>query len=139
MSKIVLKFKSPKELNELKTSKSVEDKTWCYAGLADSSLELDTDSLTIFCHQNQKMGKLNEWIVDENAFAMRLDDGTVSEGTILTYEFAVAMLGQLVGHELLADTLKQLGVIYAGTPSAPDVPDGDEGKRENEDSDARKV
>lgn len=116
---IQLKFKSPKELENLKEAKQIEKNEWHYTSDAGTVLELDTETWMISCPQNQQIAKINEWMVDETNFSMKLKtDDTPGDYRDIDYPFAVAMVGQLCPPQKLALYLKQLTEVFKMRPSS---------------------
>lgn len=135
MNKLILEFKSPKELNELKETKTVEKKKWTYSGVNDSTLELDTETWIICCPQNNVSAKIDQWLVDETNFCMKLkSEKSESNFWELDYSFSVAMIGQLVAPNVLAKYLKQLEEVFEKTEQETphdDLPKEDEKNKQN--------
>ena len=118
---IQLKFKSPKELDNLKEAKQIEKNVWHYASDAESVLELDTETWQISCPQNQQKARINEWMVDETNFSMKLKtDDTPGDYRDIDYPFAVAMVGQLCPPQTLVLYLRQLAEVFKMRPSSDD-------------------
>lgn len=114
MGKVKLEFISPTRLNELKDGENVNKEIWLYDGVENGELTLDTDNWTIACETNGESKSISQWLVNEETYTMKIDNG---EGTTegykeLTYQFAVSMIGQLCNAKDLVGYLVSLQEVF---------------------------
>lgn len=110
METIILKFVSPKVLNELGESRMIERKIWL-EDQTEEELELDTYDWVI--SSSTKQGVIDEWEVNQETHRMRLKTCNSSDGfEPLDYSFAVSMIGQIGNKKNLQDYLNSLQKIY---------------------------
>lgn len=114
MGKVKLEFISPTRLNELKDGENVNKEIWLYDGVENGELTLDTDNWTIACETNGESKSISQWLVNEETYTMKIDNG---EGTTegykeLTYQFAVSMIGQLCNSKDLVGYLVSLQEVF---------------------------
>lgn len=110
METLILKFVSPKALNELGTSGKIEREIWL-EDQTEEQLELDTHDWVISSSTEQ--GSIEQWEVNQKTHRMRLKSGNASDGfEPLDYSFAVSMIGQIGNKKNLQDYLNSLQKIY---------------------------
>lgn len=110
METLILKFVSPKALNELGTSGKIEREIWL-EDQTEEQLELDTHDWVISSSTEQ--GSIDLWEVNQKTHRMRLKSGNASDGfEPLDYSFAVSMIGQIGNKKNLQDYLNSLQKIY---------------------------
>lgn len=110
METIILKFVSPKVLNELGHSRMIEREIWLEDQTEDQ-LELDTHNWVISSSTEQ--GVIDQWEVNQETHRMRLKTSNSSDGfKPLDYPFAVSMIGQIGNKKNLQDYLNSLQKIY---------------------------
>lgn len=110
METIILKFVSPKVLNELGESRMIERKIWL-EDQTEEELELDTHNWVISSSTEQ--GVIDQWEVNQETHRMRLKTSNSLDGfKPLDYPFAVSMIGQIGNKKNLQDYLNSLQKIY---------------------------
>lgn len=93
METLILKFVSPKILNELGESCTIEKEIWLEDHTEDE-LELDTQDW--FIRSSTEQATINLWEVNQKTHRMRLKKDSSSDGfEPLDYPFAVSMIGQI--------------------------------------------
>lgn len=133
MEKIILKFKSPKLLNELTKAKELESKNWFYVD--GTQLELDINSWEISSKDVSK--KINIWMVNEEKYLMKLESDEHDETFYkLDFTFAVSMIGQVADKKDLIKYLKDLEKIYSSSPKNKDQPIDDENENKKDDKES---
>lgn len=116
-------FQSPSILNNSKETIDISKHTWAHAsykGFDNGKLELNVDNWKISCEDNKISESLDEWMVDEDNYVMKLKTEKI-DGNFkpLDYAFAVSMLGQLVPSGKLIDYLKSLQTYYMKSEDSP--------------------
>jgi hypothetical protein len=110
METLILKFVSPKVLNELVESCMIEKGIWLEDQTQD---ELKIDTQDWFISSSTEQATINLWEVNQKTHRMRLKKGSSSDGfEPLDYPFAVSMIGQIGNRKNLQDYLNSLQKIY---------------------------
>lgn len=118
MEQLVLKFVSPRELNELKATATLEKVSWGYGDDPNAELELNLDDWTINCEAQGKSSHITKWKVNQEKYSFSLEQD-VDGYEQIDLAFAMSMLGQLVNRELLIKYLKQLQIEFEKMSQVP--------------------
>jgi len=111
MPKYILKFEDPNILNELKKTIDKNTPDWHYTD-SENPLELDTDTWTISCLENNISGSIQNWKVDEANYSMGLE-----KGREIDFKFTISMVGQICTTEEMSTYLEQLKKIFLIEPN----------------------
>jgi len=137
MSVHKLKFESPEFINNINSPQELIPKDWSYSGSTDE-LEVNVQTWNISCPNQEKIGKINTWYVNEDTFEFHLEQ---AEGfKKIDYVFAVSMITQICGKDETLAYLLQLQNIFEAfqlnknieTPKEEPLKDDIDEQRKNE-------